>query len=354
NLTSYSSMLESILKNIQEIRNALIHEDIYEKTLTHRNDERYKKLNEKFLIFNKAKVLNNSHLNIDLNKIEQEYNDYIELDRCYLNLISFRQEMAAVKCEVNETIDKIEKIIFEKIKMWIHSARGHLTRENLASILINMKRLSLHMSSFKSKIDQQIDELLNYYESKMGRTMFIIRELIRLLIQDTSGIDPRKDIIQELYRLLENYPTNIGLIIIFQHPYFSLLFKIKKFPRNSIEYVLTHIQGDFIDTRQLEKRYNEFNEIYHDLIQQNLKPNMKLDQLITSIKLITRNIKQESNKIEWNAYVRSKVPKLVAYTFALWTLKKAEHSREAEDSDNRNNYLFQPYVAEVISIFRMF
>ncbi|CAF3125798.1 unnamed protein product [Rotaria sp. Silwood2] len=238
--------------------------------------------------------------------------------------------------------------------MWIHSARGHLTRENLASILINMKRLSLHMSSFKSKIDQQIDELLNYYESKMGRTMFIIRELIRLLIQDTSGIDPRKDIIQELYRLLENYPTNIGLIIIFQHPYFSLLFQIEKIPRNSIKYVLTHIEGDFIDTRRLEKRYDEFNNFYQELIQQNLKPNMKLDQLITSIKLITRNIKQESNKIEWNAYVRSKVPKLVAYTFALWTLKKAEHSREAEDSDNRNNYLFQPYVAQVISIFRMF
>ncbi|CAF3535937.1 unnamed protein product [Rotaria sp. Silwood1] len=126
NLTPYSTMLESILRIIKEIKNTLIQSKLISEDkneIGKHRDERYKKFNEKFLILNKAKVFNNSYLNIDLNDIEQECllsfekkivdifsyvenilnrfsidshltrNDYTEFNICYLNLISFRQEM---------------------------------------------------------------------------------------------------------------------------------------------------------------------------------------------------------------------------------------------------------------------
>ncbi|CAF5181920.1 unnamed protein product, partial [Rotaria sp. Silwood1] len=134
---------------------------------------------------------------------------------------------------------------------------------------------------------------------------------------------------------------------------YSLSLFNEKTRRHDITYVLNNLEGDSIDRKLLEKRYDEFNKFYKELVQQNLKPNMKLDKLIENIKLIAGNIKQESDNIDWDAGIRKKVPELAAYIFALWTLKNAEHYFEAEGSDNRDNYLLQPHAAQVIAIFRM-
>ncbi|CAF3605157.1 unnamed protein product [Rotaria sp. Silwood1] len=80
---------------------------------------------------------------------------------------------------------------------------------------------------------------------------------------------------------------------------------------------------------------------------------MDLDSLISKTKLIVGDMKQISKQIVWDTVIRDKVPNLAAHIFALWTLQHAHHYFEAEDLDDRNNYLLQPHAAQVISIFRM-
>ncbi|CAF2749527.1 unnamed protein product [Rotaria sp. Silwood2] len=277
----------------------LINEDKNE--IGKHRDERYKKFNDKFSILNKAEIFNRSPVNIDLNEIEQECllsfekkileivsyienilnrfstyshltrNDYIEFNIFYLNLLSFRQEMKLVQCGVNEKIGRIEKI-----ETWARSAERDSTVQNVALMLINMKHISMHMPSFKTKINELIDELLNYYKNVTNNNMTFTK-LGTLLNQDKTGI---------------------GQTIISEHIAFQ-------------------------------------------------------DKLIENIKLIVGNIKQKLNKIEWDAYIRRKVPELAANIFASWTLKNAEYYFEFEGSDNRNNYLSQLHAAQVISIFCM-
>ncbi|CAF1341009.1 unnamed protein product [Rotaria sp. Silwood1] len=366
-LIPYSTMLESISKIIKEIKNTLIQSKLINEDrneIGKHRDERYKKFNEQFLILKKAKIFNSFHLNIDLNDIEKECllsfekkitdiisyvesilnrfsidnhltrNDYIEFNICYLNLISFRQEMTSIECGVKEKLVRIDKIIFDKINTWVHSAELDSTVQNVTTMLINMKRISMDMPSFKTKINERIDELLNYYKNITNDNMAFTK-LGTLLNQDKTGI---------------------GQSIISEHKSFqgySLSLFNEKTRRHDITYVLNNLEGDSIDRKLLEKRYDEFNKFYKELVQQNLKPNMKLDKLIENIKLIAGNIKQESDNIDWDAGIRKKVPELAAYIFALWTLKNAEHYFEAEGSDNRDNYLLQPHAAQVIAIFRM-
>ncbi|CAF4705954.1 unnamed protein product [Rotaria sp. Silwood1] len=267
NLKEYK--IKEALNNI-EIISKLINEDKNE--IGKHRDERYKKFNEKFPILNKAKVLIDivSYVENILNRFSTNIHlirkDYTEFNICYLNFLSFRQEMTSIEYEIKDKIGRIEKI-----EIWARSAEHDLTIENVTSMLINMNRTSMDMPSFKTKINERIDELLNYYKTITNDNM-VFTKLGTLLNQDKT-----------------------------------------------------------------EKRYEQFNKIYQELIQQNLKSNMKLDKLIETIKLIEENRKQEPNEIEWDADIRRKVPELAAHIFALWTLKNVEHYFEA---DGLLNYIY--------------
>ncbi|CAF5145794.1 unnamed protein product, partial [Rotaria sp. Silwood1] len=149
-----------------------------------------------------------------------------------------------------DNIDRIEKIIFEKIEIWARSAEHDLTIQNVTSMLINMKRASIDMPSFKIKINERIDELLNYYKTITNDNMTFTK-LGTLLNQDKTGI---------------------GQSIISEHKSFqgySLSLFNQKTRKHDITYVLNNLEGDFIDKKLLEKRYDQFNKLYQELIQQN-------------------------------------------------------------------------------------
>ncbi|CAF4739828.1 unnamed protein product, partial [Rotaria sp. Silwood2] len=109
---------------------------------------------------------------------------------------------------------------------------------------------------------------------------------------------------------------------------------------------------DFIDLNLLRKRFDEFHKIYQELVKRYIKPDMKLEPLVSDIKLIAGTNKQIPDDIEWDT-IKSKLPRLTAHIFALWTLKSAEHYFEAKGSDNQESYLLQPHAAQVVAIFRM-
>ena len=51
--------------------------------------------------------------------------------------------------------------------------------------------------------------------------------------------------------------------------------------------------------------------------------------------------------------IKRKIPKIVAYVFAMWTLQNIEHHFSEEGASSTSNYLMTPHAAQVISIFRM-
>ena len=63
--------------------------------------------------------------------------------------------------------------------------------------------------------------------------------------------------------------------------------------------------------------------------------------------------KQSGKKFEMSPQIKRKIPKIVAYVFAIWTLQSVEHHFSEEGASSTSNYLMTPHAAQVISIFRM-
>ncbi|CAF4529650.1 unnamed protein product [Rotaria sp. Silwood2] len=301
-------MLQSIFRKIEELKNELINQELLNsdtQEFSKNRDEFYRKLNEKFFIINQAKIIIHFNMQNDIHKIEQECLESLEtkikticssVDKLltkfsqeniltrveydhfnlyYCNLISIRQE-------IKVHIEKIEEVIFDKIQMWECSIKKESTVQDVTMNLKNMKRVSNNIPSFKIKINEPIDEMLKCYKTTHGAMAFA--RLGTIFNQDRDGIGQNQ------------------------------------------------LKGNLVDKKQLLKRYDEFHDIYKKTVKENLSTNMKLDKLISDIKLIAGNTRQNANRI---------------------TLQKADHYFEAEGLEDQNNYLFQPHAAQVISIFRM-
>ncbi|CAF0828795.1 unnamed protein product [Adineta steineri] len=363
----YPQMQEVVADKIQELRNELVSQELINKDTKEYEKQRnefYKKLNEKFLILNKAKIFDNYNININVNKLEQEcleslkkkitdicsfldifvekflsdFNsiepDYKKFTLYYNNLVSFDEEMKVKDFEICNRIEQIEERIFKKIHSWENVIQSGTTIDNIASSLINIKRASRDIVPFRKRIDERIDKAINHYKS-IRKESGDIGKLGTILNLDKTGIG--QSIISE-HKAFEGYARSI----------FN-----EKTQRHGIDYVLSNLRGDLIDKDQLKKRYDEFHNLYKDLIEENLKTKLELQKLISNIKLIAGNIKQTSDTFEWDAGIRTKIPKLAAHIFALWTLQNATHYFEADDVGNRDAYLLQPHAAQIISIFRM-
>ncbi|CAF2540249.1 unnamed protein product [Rotaria sp. Silwood2] len=363
----FPKIVESIAPRIKELRRELIHQELINdltKGFSKQRNEFYSKLNEKYSILSNAKQFSNYQINFDVEKAEQEclksletkiteissnaeilLNRFIrdeKLDRreydtfnlYYNNIISFKNEMKVIKFEINHKIENIENKFFEKVRIWEAQIESSTKVDDHAKILIHMKRTENNSPSFKIKIYETIDAIINGLKNSKNQTTAFGK----------LGI------------LLNKDETGIGQSIVAEHKAFqgySLCLFNEKIQRHEIDYVLERISGELLDKEKLKKRYDEFRAIYDSLVKQYLNPNVVLDQLIADTKLFAGDIKQNSDHIVWNFTIRNKVPKLVAHIFALWTLQNAHYYFEATEVNNRNSYLFQPHAAQVISIFRM-
>ncbi|CAF0898623.1 unnamed protein product [Adineta steineri] len=366
NLTLSSLMLDTISKYIKKltceiIQTRIINDDINE--IEKDRAQRFKNLNKKFSILIDAKKVSHFFFDIDMNKFESECLtgfgksitetfslieailkrvfgenrfsniDSIDFNKYYYNLVSFKQEMTLAPCGVKEKLEKIQQTVNENIESWACSIETNQTIQNVCSVLINMKRVAMNMSAFKEKIDARIDELLSNYK-RFANDNLAISKIGTILNQDSMGIG--QHIIRE-HKIFEGYSTS--------------LFN-EKTQRHDINYVLANLDGDLINKDLLRKRFEEYHQVYQQLIKKYLKPDMKLEPLVSDIKLIIGINKQHSDNIEWDTN-KGKIPKLTAHIFALWTLKSAEHYFDAKGSDNQDSYLLQPHAAQIIAIFRM-
>ncbi|CAF1394740.1 unnamed protein product [Adineta steineri] len=241
-------------------------------------------------------------------------------------------DLKTIKAIIEEYKSCDEKNFFEKIQSWETMIETGKSIDSVKNGLINMKYASNHFPQFKVKIHEKIDTKLAEMKKK-DPTAF--GKLGNYLNQDETGI---------------------GQSIVAEHKAFqglSLSLFNEKTQKHGIEYVLNNLQGDLCDKNKLKKRYDEFYTIYESLIKQYLKPNVELGSLIDNTKLLAGDIKQQPTRIEWDASLRSNIPKLAAHIFALWTLQSAYHYFEATEVENKKSYLLQPHAAQVVSIFRM-
>ena len=365
-LAQHSRMLIAISKRIEVIRNEICNVELLNqqtKEFSPTRDEFYRKFNDKFLLLNRVKSLTQVNNQIDLDKIERDCLDsfeakiktissnceklshrvsqdhrltrgeYEQFNLYYCNLISIRQEMKVFHLNIQSNIERIEEDILKKIQSCETSIQTDVTLSNVVNNLKEMKRIAGNVSSFRSKVNERIDEILKEYKSMSGVKAFA--KLGTFLNQDKDGIAQSIIVEQKIFQ---------G---------FSLSLFNEKTKKHGIGYVLNHIRGDRLDKDKIGRRYAEFLTIYEKLVEDHLRPEMKLDQFIADTKLIFGNLRQNSTKIIWDPTVRSQIPKLTAHIFSLWTLSKAEHYFDAEGLDDQKNYLVQPHAAQVVAIFRL-
>ena len=365
-LTLYPQVCESIAQRIAELGKKLLNQPLINeetKEFEKRRDEFYRELNENLTIVSKAKAFS-KHKITCADQIEQECLKSLDIkitsissnadeilnkfllesklskpdcdtfNLYYKNMISYHKEMKVMPSENAANIAKLEKKAFERIEVWQRAAENGQTLDIFVKSLINIKRVSNYFPTFKQSLTERIDDMLvEFKNAKKDSTAF--SKLGALLNQDEAGVGQR---------IVAEHKAFQG---------FSLSLFNEKTQKHGIDYVLKNLTGDLIDRILLQKRYKEFRDLYDSLIRQYLKADMKYDALIADTKQMAGDTKQKPDVIDWDATVRSKVQKLAAHIFALWTLQNSQHFFEADSTDNRDSYLLQPHAAQVISIFRM-
>ncbi|CAF4248425.1 unnamed protein product [Rotaria sp. Silwood2] len=346
-LTHHSQILQSISRRIEDLKNELLNQELLNhdtREFSTTRDEFYRKLNEKLIILSRTKAFSQFNIQIDIDRIEKDCLESLEskirtlCSNSEKILSKISQDNILTRVEYDNinlyySLKKLKELFFDKIHTWEALIESDPRLQNVVTNLKNIKRIANNISSFRIKVNERIDEVLKNYKSKQDAKA--LAKLGTVLNQDKDGLG--QSIISE-HRLFQG---------------FSLSLFNEKTRRHGIEYVLDNLKGDHVDKVKLRRRYDEFHNIYEKVVKENLSPDMKLDKLISDTKLITGNMRENSETITWNAHVRGQIPKLAAHIFAIWTLSKAEHYFEAEGLYDRNNYLIQPHAAQIISIFRL-
>ncbi len=126
---------------------------------------------------------------------------------------------------------------------------------------------------------------------------------------------------------------------------FNLSLFNEKIQKLDINYVLEKMKGDELDVDILRKKWEEYEEQYLQLISQNLQPRMNLSHLYGVVRQLVGKNEQKKERPQWDLKMRDKVPKLLAYIFALWTLENSSFYFEAQHHSNNTSYLFKPHAA---------
>lgn len=259
--------------------------------------------------------------------------DCITLNIQYCNLVSFEKYVKLSTRKAECSTNQIESLFFNELSKWEYNLSKTLNLEENVLTLVKMKMLSLNLELFRGRIDEKINQGLASYKSKFG--IIALTHLGQQLNLDKSGVGRK---------IISDYKGFQG---------FTLSLFNTKTKAHKIDYVLENLKGDDIEKERLLKRYIEFDSKYKSLIQLHLRKNLDLIPLISDIKLLAGHHIQDPQDVKWNIDMATKLPKLLAYIFAIWTLQNAEHYFEARDLADKESYLLQPHAAQVISIFRL-
>ncbi|CAF3095788.1 unnamed protein product [Rotaria sp. Silwood2] len=281
-----------------------------------------------------------AHLLAIASKGELSIRDSDQFRMFYNHLASLNKYAARIGFDARQFLDASEEKIFDQVMFLSQEIRSSSSDvSKVAKLLTKMKFFAENLSMFDSKINEEIDEALKIYKQKEGPL-----------------------ILMQLTMILEK--TDIGARLISEHSSLSgedwRRRREKMQNQDNLEYVLKELAGDDIATDVLATCYQIFRATYDDLISrilgvfdQNKDNEPDLEALITQTKALVATVTQKPNTIIWDHSFRDKIPELLAYIFAVWTLKNTQHYNALRGIESARAYLLMPHVAQVLAIFRI-
>ena len=225
--------------------------------------------------------------------------------------------------------------------------------EKLIEALKNVKSIAISISAVSQAFNSVIDELLFTYKENLKKNQ-------------TGGVS--------LIKFIEKLKKDrLGNFILEQHALFedckNLLYNLK-FPRKKIEVVLQdqrlRTDGYRIDHDKLKNIYHGFEDRNKKLIDRYITDNQLYDPIVKDLLELVEGLKKngtffkknvldifKSDSFVWHDEVIEAIPNVLASLFAIYTLMNSKASREIEEENIRNQYLFLPHCSQVISILMM-
>ncbi|CAF2900296.1 unnamed protein product [Rotaria sp. Silwood2] len=255
-------------------------------------------------------------------KDELSIRDSDQFRMLYNHLASLVKYAARIGFDSRQFLDTSEEKLFDQVMVLSKEIRSSSSNvQKVAQLLTKMKFLAENLSTFDSKINREIDGILKIYKQTKSPTALM-----------------------QLTMILEK--TDIGARLISEH--------------SALKYVLKEIAGDDIATDILATCYQTFRATYDDTISRILtvfdqkKDNEPdLEALINKTKALVGRVTLKSNTIKWDHSFGDKIPELLAYIFAVWTLKNTQHYNALRGIESARAYLLMLHVVQVLAIFRI-
>ena len=267
----------------------------------------------------------------------------------YYNLLCFEKHSKTINLILKNYVTDIDNEIKKRVEsIQKDSVAINCSIQTLAKSLIILKMFANNLPLQNDNLNAIIDKILmNFIDKHKTKGGFQLAQLSIELEKDSEGV---------------------GLTIISEHKIFKgraiSLFNDET-QLHGIDYVLSKIDGDQIDSEILKSGYEYFYNTYEDLLRKHIneiknddeKLKTKLfDNLVRESKLIIAALRinrENENSYKWNESTRYNVLKLLSYLFAVWTLKNTEYYEQMIDTESRNSYLLRPHPSQIVSILRL-
>ena len=240
----------------------------------------------------------------------------------YYNLVAFEatfgfdlelQLLETVMNHIERLVDSIELLNFAKA----------------VEKFIGIKEAAIKLFVFKEKIDARLDKAINAYVKANGG-FGTIGKLGVMLKSDKVG-----SVVMSEHKIFESFHRS--------------LFNRKTLSQD-IEYVLRDLTGTQLDKEELRKCYTKFKTTFDGLVEKYLAPTIDFDNFLVKLDKLVAEMKPVKLS-EWNKQLKTQLPDLIGYIFALWTLLNSASYFDMQNSEE--HYHFMPHPAQVVAIFRM-
>ena len=306
--------------------------------------------------------------------------DWRKFDVLYKNLIAFRETCGAHEClgSLELTIPDLSEAVnvknadnqlyrdflaflntqLKKCRRIVDAREAAKSAENLDAIvkqLIKFEKMAIDLPTFRKRILEEIDGLLSYCRRDRG-----------------IGY------LQRIADKLKEAENGEGLMVIDNHGCFSgiaIAMRNQATSKQTITDVLDSLEESLTtedvpevipeqDKKILREQYDTFKKIYDRLLGQYLLPELDFDKnretLLAELKqslsvLIEKLPKVTVSNVVWSSDIKAQIPEIMAYVFAIWTLRDSKAYFDAGGVlvENNRQSLKKPHPAQVIAIFRM-
>lgn len=222
-----------------------------------------------------------------------------------------------------------------EISPYTHSQELLDYGRKVTDLVIKLKKMAVNIPQFKEKIDKKIDEMLSNIEKASPAVMPVLNKFLMKFAGPEN--------------------QTIARMLIHEHPTFQAIgiyMRNAATGRVSVEAVLNDLSGDAVAKDQLRSQYELFIKDYEQLVDDGLKKDDP-KQALAELKALVDKI--PASALDY----KTKIRKILAYTFAYWTLEKsAAHYKKmiksGEPHETAKLYLLQPHAAQIFGILRLF